>query len=374
MKVFAIILMTLAAFNLRGVSQSLTLKGNINVWNDASSILPLNDDFFYQLAPGDDLKIVIDGMANIAPYDEERKGGGFLGLFKKSYTVRIDNWLTADQVNIKIKIPGYDDIALTPDPVSKVLQGTFTIPFEDGQSSGELLKQMKLTGWVNQRMTPLRAGKYNISIEVDSRRRLDKLRDYFTNTVSGFPIVTFETHIKTYVENGKLIYRHPDETVKVVEGSLGNKQNIDGIKKDLYKYLLRFAPDNTTVRAGLSEVYLKELNFSEAQLNAQKTIVDLTKKAAEGVLDPKDKNDFGRAYEVVAGVNELKELGLQENAYSMGAVFYGQAADWYLQAQTTENYTRAIMNQVRCLQKVGDMVALKQASSILHRYNASFAP
>jgi hypothetical protein len=69
----------------------------------------------------------------------------------------------------------------------------------------------------------------------------------------------------------------------------------------------------------------------------------------------------------------LKELGLQENAYSVGAVFYGQSAEWYLKAKSIEQYTKSIMKQVRCLQKVGGIVALKQAATILKTFDSKIS-
>jgi hypothetical protein len=378
MKSILLFLSALLYFQPAVLAQRLQLQGIINVWNTNSTIITLTDDFYYALAPGDEITITISGTANIAPYDEERKGGGFLGLFKKRYTVRIDNWLTADQVNLKVRVANqrtgsdYNDFLLSTDVATKTQTATFTIPFDDSKVRHELLETLKLKAWVNQYLSPLRAGKYDVLVAVNSTTRLDKLRQYFSDSTQDpqrLPILTFENDIKKFVENGKLIYRYPNETVKIIEETLINKPNSDGIKKDMYKYLLKFAPENTTVRAGLAEVYLKELNFSEAQLEAQQTIVQLSSKP-EGSLTSKEQSDFGRAYEVIAGVNELKELGLQENAYSLGAVFYGQAAEWYRKAQSTEQYTNAIMKQVRCLQKVGDVIALKQAATILKEFDS----
>lgn len=371
MKYSKIILIFFLFFHARLNSQELQLRGIVNVWNDQSTIITLLDDFHYAFAPGDKIKILVEGTANIAPYDESRKGGGFLGLFKKSYNVRIDNWLTAAQVRLKAKVENYPDIDFTIDGATQV--ATFEIPFNTNDQKNELSRQFKMKAWVNQYMTPLRAGKYDILVKVDSRDRLAKLENYLVDPAQepqNLPMLSFENDIKKYVENGKLIYRHPDETVSLIERALGNKPNVDVIKKDLYKYLLRFAPENSSVRAGLAEVYLKELNFLDAQVEAQTTITNLTKKKLEGELSNKEKNDFGRAYEVIAGVNELKELGLQENAYSMGAVFYGQAADWYKEAKSAEEYSKAILKQTRCLQKVGDVIALKQAATILKQFDS----
>lgn len=357
-----ILLIAVFVFMAKITLAQTELRGGINVWNNSGTTISLLDDFYYQLAPGDELSVTITGSANIAPRDEERKGGGFLGLFKKSYNVRIDDWKPADLVQIVVQVGTYGPIALTVDGVSHSQTGTFTIPQATAVLQTELLTNCKLNAWINQYMTPLRAGRYEIVVKIDSRKRLDLLKTYLESLT--LPIINFENDIKAYIENGKLIYKHPNETVKIVGDALANKPNIEGIKKDLYKYLLRFAPENTSVRAGLAEVYLKELNFSEAQVEAQQTIVLLSKKTPES-LSTNEMNDFGRAYEVVAGVNELKELGLQENAYSVGSVFYGESAKWYSKAKSKDEYTRALMKQVRCLQKVGDVIALKQAANIL---------
>ncbi len=364
-------------FDTRVLAQ-LQLQGIINVWNNDATIITLTDDFYYALAPGDEIKIIISGTANIAPYDEQRKGGGFLGLFKKRYTVRIDNWLTADQVKLRVRAANtlnsidYADFALTADATAKTQTAIFTVPFNEGRLKDELLQTLKIKAFVNQSLSPLRAGKYDVVITVNSVNRLDRLQQYFTATTEDpqrLPILSFENDIKKFVENGKLIYRHPNETVQVIADALLGKPSLDAIKKDMYKYLLQFAPDNTSVRAQLSDVYLKELNFTDARLEAQQTIILLSKKS-DDELTSKEQNDFGQAYEVLAGVNELKELGLQQDAYSLAALFFGQAADRYRRAKSTEKFTKTIMNQVRCLQKIGGIVALKQAAKILNEYHA----
>jgi hypothetical protein len=356
-------------------AQDSKLQGVVNVWNNNATTVSLIDDYYYALSPGDELIITVGGlenMANIAPRDEQRKGGGFLGLFKKSYNVRIDDWKTADQVKLAARVADFNVIDFTPVPADRNQTARFKIPFDNAQLENELLKNFKLNAWIHQFMSPLRAGHYNVSVQVNSNERLQKLKAYFESPDHApqmAALLTFENDIKKFVENGKLIYRHPEETVAVIEVALANKPNVDGIKKDLYKYLLQFAPGNTSVRAGLAEVYLKELNFSEAQVEAQNTINLLSKKDA-GTLTNKELIDFGRSYEVIASVNELKELGLQENAYSVGAIFFGEAAKWYQKAETMDEYTKVVMKQVRCLQKVGDLNALKQAASILNEFDS----
>lgn len=364
-----LLIILLLPVNLSLLGQHI-LRGGIDVWNRGGTTISLMDDFFYQLSPGDVLNIRISGSANIAPRDEQRKGGGFLGLFKKSYNVRIDNWRDAGDMKIIVAVGTFGAVTLTPDAANpKELIGSFTVPKNAQDLKGDLLTQYKISAYINEYMTPIRAGQYNIEINVDSKPRLVMLREYFNSPlVQGMPILNFEEDIRPFMENGKVIYKHPDDAVKAVTEELANKPNIDAIKKDLYKYLLNFAPNNTTVRAELSKVYLEELNFNEAQTQAKRTIQLLSKKAN---LTASDQIDYGRAYEVLAGVNELREMGLQENAYSVGAVFYGEAAGWYTKASAKDAVARATLNQVRCLQKVGTLHSLLQAASILETFNTA---
>ncbi len=347
------------------------LSGAMEVWNGPDKDISLMDDFFYQLSPGDVLEVEISGLANINPYDEQRKGGGFLGLFKKSYTVRIDNWKKAGEVNVVMKVGTFGTITFAPDAEKKILNGNFTIPQDPANPKLDLLDQCKISAFINEQMSPLRAGQYNVKVTVDSKARIEMLRSYFKSSpVQGLHILNFEDDIRPFIENGKLVYKHPDETVKAVEDELGGKPNITAIRKDLYRYLLNFAPNNTTVRARLAGVFLEELNFPEAQVQAKKTIQILSKKDPKD-LTPGELIDYGRSYEILAGVSELRELGLQENAYSVGAIFYGEAAGWFSKAAAKDAIARATLNQVRCLQKIGTLHSLLQAAAILEAFNES---
>lgn len=343
-------------------TQPLVLQGVISVWNEKNSApISLIDDFYYGLCVGDKIKITVTGNANLAPRDEEREGGGFLGLFKKKYTVRIDNWIDSKNTFFSIDINGErKDLS-----GNQLTNYEWTIPFEP--SNGESLKNVyKVTTCVNQPRSPLRAGQYNIKVEVDSKDRITFLRTYFT-TMATKPTLSFK-NLKEYVEAGKLIYRDPDEIVKMIEEVFVGNDNLPIIEKDLYQYLLSFAPNNTGVRKKLADVYLKEFNFSEALENAKKIIEIIYAKYPEAQFTPQDKADLGSAYATLGSVDEQKELGLNENAYTKASFFFGESSKWFLASGgLLDKYSESIFKQVRCLQKINNIESLKSAADIVEK-------
>ena len=346
-------------------TQPLVLKGEISVWNERSSTpISLIDDFYYGLCTGDKIKITVTGEADLAPRDEERQGGGFLGLFKKKYTVRIDNKVEAKNTSFSIDIKGErKDIA-----GSLLTNYEWIIPFEPG--NGESLKNVyKVSACVDQLRSPLRTGQYNIKVEVDSKDRIELLKKYFEEVLALEPTLSFKD-IKDFVEAGKLIYRYQEDVVNAINLGLNKNPNLTLIQKDLYRYLLSFAPNNTTIRQELANVYLKELNFSEAMNNAKKSIDDIFLKYPNSSqplneFDPQDKSVLGGNYAILGEVDEQKELGLNENAYTKASYFFGESAKWYLYAGLLDKYSESIFKQVRCLQKINNIESLKSAVEIV---------
>jgi len=351
---------TFLFFSLLGFQKvycQTTLQGVISVWNEkGSEPVSLIDDFYYGLCPGDKIQISVSGSANLSPYDEEREKGGFLGMFKKRYTVRIDNWVKAEDANFFFKIKD-EEKSIKGSDLKNDNPYEWTIPYNNIGLS--LKNTFKIKAFVNMPRSPLRAGQYQIKVIVDSKDRIELLRTYLQSQYGGATVVKFE-QIKPFLEAGKLIHRYPDEVVQMVENIFVG--NVD-IKKQAYEYLLKFSPNNIGVRISLANVYLEELNFSEAQLNAKRSIEEIYEKynSDENLFKDDEKIKLGKAYSILGSVNELSELGLNENAYTKASYFFHESAKWFKASGMIDNYSASVSKEVRCLQKIGNIKSLETA-------------
>ena len=62
----------------------------------------------------------------------------------------------------------FGTITFAPDAEKKILNGNFTIPQDPANPKLDLLNQCKISAFINEQMSPLRAGQYNVKVTVDS--------------------------------------------------------------------------------------------------------------------------------------------------------------------------------------------------------------
>ncbi|RYG54666.1 MAG: hypothetical protein EOO01_00860 [Chitinophagaceae bacterium] len=343
------------------------LQGTIDI-KDGKTTGPvvLIGELSHDLCAGDKIKLKVSGSVNVRPYDEERKGGGFLGLFKKRYKVRIDDWRDASAVSFQTELRNetMTEVLNVPRGADNTVRGIQI----HKDNIGKFTTYYRLYAWVDEAKTPLCTGKLTVALEIEPSDRIPMLGEYLKQTYipAERPILEVP-EIVGLIEKGNMLKKYPDSVVATVFRSLIDHPSLPLIKKDFLKYLLEKAPNSTAIRNEIASVYLNELNFGQASIEAKEVIKRLLSKPLNTLTEP-EMAELGKSYSILGAVDELQELGTQKDAYTLAATYFGESAEWFRKGNYTDNYSQAVLQQVRCLQKVGSKESLKQAEAVLLTY------
>lgn len=360
-------LILVALFISNGAQSQQRLQGTIDIKDGRTSgPVVLIGELSPDLCAGDKIRLKVSGSVNVRPYDQERKGGGFLGMFKKRYKVRIDDWRAAK------------DVSFTTELRNETMTEVLNIPREADNSLrsiqihkdnlGKFTTYNRLFAWVDEEKTPLCTGKLTVELEIEPSDRIPMLGEYMKQTYQPTerPILEVQ-EIVSLIEKGNMLKKYPDSVVATVFRSLADHPSLPLIKKDFLKYLLDKAPNSTAIRNEIASVYLNELNFGQASIEAKEVIKRLLIKPLNALTEP-EMAELGKSYSILGAVDELQELGTQKDAYTLAATYFGESAEWFRKGSFTDNYSQAVLQQVRCLQKVGSKDSLKQAEAVLLTY------
>lgn len=371
-------MLTWALFQIISVqsqNSSFHLQGVIEVnYNKDSKIILVgipSYDFFL----GDSVFVELSGTANIAPWDEQKKGGGFLGLFKKRYTVRHDDWKSPNDIVffITLKKSDADNFIVANNQQGGSFGTMLKLPNErDEYETDNFKKKYSLFAFINMRKTPLSAGQINISLTIDSKRRLQILEQVLKRNFKN-RFITFK-EISELLEMGNILNQYPEQVVKITDEVLRNNESYVGsVKKELMKYFLEKVPQNAYIRNQLAFEHLKDADFSEAEKNAKKTIEKFQNTSEDDLLQD-DLNRLAEAYYIIGTCIAIKEMGTQFNAYTLASGYYYKSSDFYRRSGNTKEQYNALSLYTQCLQKVSSVEALTNSVKALNEAISNFQP
>jgi hypothetical protein len=339
------------------------IEGNINyLWNSPSRLL-LSGEYKPVIVVGDSVTIELSGTVDLRPWEEEKKRGGFLGIGRKRYKVIHSDVKNVKDVQIHI---GLETTNWTT--VSKEIQRTVVLlasQTEETDFFNEIKNEHHFNGYIAEAGKNPILGSANVTIRVkiDTKNRMGIILNY----LSKYKPESF-TLIRDIIDAGNVAKQYPNELIDTLFQYFSKSQPdvLAKIKTELFEYFLLKSPSNYNVRARLAQAYIEDEKFAIAKAEAIKTIHEIGQKDPTR-LEVRDRLALGIAYNSLGDVHALQELGIQANAYQVAVSFYKKAAEQFYLAGTDglSGYRESITRQVKGLEKIGTITALKEAATLL---------
>jgi hypothetical protein len=355
------ILIILCLLPLLSFSQSQ--EGFVSYEANSPKPVLLTGAFKPVITLGDEVTITLSGTVNLRPYEVEKKKGGIFGIGSKRYKERHNNELAAENINTEIRVDGTNYVS------NNGIIRQFTIDESQLKSGSEILSEVKkeyvLTAFINEagKNPHLGWSKLKLTVDIETRGRIL----YIIRLLEKETPKSFEA-LEPLIELGNVMRQHPDELAKEIIKFYKTKPEIlTRIKQDLYEYLLIKSPSNQSIRSELALTYVQSLQFRKALSDAKVVIEKLGEKSDEN-LSNEEKVALATSYFVLGEVTVNERMGTQTDAYLIGAKYYNISAGYFRKIGYKDDYIKAILKQVKCLQSVSTVEALLEAAEALEEY------